>query len=251
MINVALVACYLGSVTGNPRLFRAGKMLIANEDGLAQTQFHAVQEAALLCSEVWQPVLRVPCCHKLPTHSHGNCLIMTKISRSQSRIGITELARALGRSEMFVRSSLMVLKISLKDESLELDDAVAVIRHLAQRQSDQDELLGSLLAKITTTEKRELEFAVALEMVKKERAALARLTENLKEQLGREQSRSDRLEQNLHDLTASLAHIVLQRDRLVARSKLRSRATLKHYNGRSVLYLEDPVNPHLLNRSET
>lgn len=164
----------------------------------------------------------------------------------QCRIPIGELAEALGRTDMLLRSSLMVLKLPLHDETLALGDAVTVIRHLAQRQSDQDELLATLVAKTTAAEKRRLEFAVALEMVKQERAALKQLSRLLEEQLEREQTRGDRLEQNLHDLTSSFAHIVSQRDRLVARSKLRSKATLIEHNERLILYLEDPVNLHLL-----
>lgn len=170
-------------------------------------------------------------------------------TRMENRIPIARLAEALGRTDMFLRSSLMMLKLPVHAETLALEDAVAVTRHLAQRQSDQEELLATLIAKITSAEKRELEFAVALEMVKQERAALKRYSRRLEEALEREQTRGDRLEQNLTDLTMSFVHIVSQRDRLVARSKLRSKATLIERNGRSVLYLEEPVNLHLLEKT--
>lgn len=167
-------------------------------------------------------------------------------TRTDCRIPIRTLAEALECTEQFLRTIVVVLKIPVWNETLALKDAVATIRHLAKRQSDQEELLATLIAKITSSEKRELEFAVALEMVKQERAALRRENRLLEENLKREQTRGDRLEDNLHNLTISLAHIVSQRDRLVARSKLRSKVTLIEQNGRPVLYLEDPINLYLM-----
>jgi hypothetical protein len=58
--------------------------------------------------------------------------------------------------------------------------------------------------------------------------------------------RSDRLEEKLHDLTEFFAHLVSQRDRLVAQSRMKSKASIKYHEGREVLYLEQPVNLHLL-----
>ena len=93
---------------------------------------------------------------------------------------------------------------------------------------------------------RELELAVALDIVKRERASLANQVELLSDQLERANKRSERLEEKLHDLTESFAHLVSQRDRLVAQSRMKSKVSIKYHEGREVLYLEQPVNLHLL-----
>lgn len=162
------------------------------------------------------------------------------------KISIDELARALGRSTAFLRVSMAVLKISDRDSCLTLEDAVSVIRYFASMSADQDTLFSSITKKLEAAERRELEVAVALEIVKQERSSLKEQVKFTQHQLEHAQARGDRLEKQLHDLTASFAHILSQRDKLVARAKLRSRASLKQYNGREVLYLEDPVNLHLL-----
>lgn len=167
-------------------------------------------------------------------------------TRTDCRIPIGALAEALECTERFLRTVVVVLKIPMRNETLALKDAVLTIRYLATRATDQEDLLSTLIAKTTSSAKRELEFAVALEMVKQDRAALRRECLLLNEHLKREQMRGDRLEDNLHNLTISFAHIVSQRDRLVARSKLRSKTTLIEKNGRPVLYLEDPINLHLI-----
>jgi chromosome segregation ATPase len=97
---------------------------------------------------------------------------------------------------------------------------------------------------------RELELSVALEIVKQERSSFEKQANVLSEQLDRSNRRSDRLEQKLHDLTASFAHLVSQRDRLVAKTQSKSKTTLQWRNGKAVLLLEEPVNSHLINRMD-
>jgi hypothetical protein len=163
---------------------------------------------------------------------------------------VDELAHALGRSSAFLRVSMAILKISECDEALTLEDAVNVIRYFAPKSADQDTLLTGLSQKLDAAERRELELAVALEITKQERSSLKDQVNFMQYQLEHAQTRGDRLEKQLHDVTASFAHILSQRDKLVARSKLKSRTSIKQYNGREVLYLEDPVNLHMLDTAE-
>lgn len=165
-------------------------------------------------------------------------------------IPLDELAHALGRSSAFLRVSMAILKISGSDEALTLEDAVNVIRYFAPKSADQDTLLTALTQKLDATERRELELAVAIEIIKQERSSLKDQVNFMQYQLEHAQARGDRLEEQLHDVTASFAHILSQRDKLVARSKLKSKTSLKQYNGREVLYLEDPVNLHMLDTAE-
>ena len=175
---------------------------------------------------------------------------MEKIKKSGPHesvsIPIDELAQALGRSSSFIRVSMTVLKISMCENTLSLENAVSVIRYFASKSSDQETLLENITQKLAASEKRELELAVALELLKHERSTLKEHIKSAQRQLERSQARNDRLEDQLHELTASFAHILSQRDKLVARSKLQSKATLKKNNGNEVLYLEHPVNLHML-----
>ena len=175
---------------------------------------------------------------------------MEKIEKSGPHksvsIPIDELAQVLGRSSSFVRVSMTVLKVSMHKNTLSLENAVSVIRYFASKSSDQETLLENITQKLAACERRELELAVAMELLKQERSTLKEQVRSARSQLERSQARNDRLENQLHELTASFAYILSQRDKLVARSKLHSKATLKQNNGHEVLYLEYPVNLHML-----
>ncbi len=151
------------------------------------------------------------------------------------------LAKALGWSEVYLQASAMALDINNKTSGFSIQDVVALIQNSAVSKSAQDAFLSDLIKSKKLAQARELELAVALEIVKNDRSSAREQIEFLNQQLARAHARGDRLEKKIHDLTASLAHIVSQRDQLVARSQLKSKATTKVQNGREVLYLEEPI----------
>jgi hypothetical protein len=167
---------------------------------------------------------------------------------SAQEISVRDLSVALKRPEALVRLTAKSVDIAVKTGCVSLDGAITLIRCFSDRPFDQNELLATQTLKLQAAKGRELELAIALEMVKQERSLLEKQANVLCEQLDRTNLRSDRLEQKLHDLTASLAHLVSQRDRLVARTQTTSKTSLQWRNGRSVLLLEEPVNRHLIDR---
>ena len=161
-------------------------------------------------------------------------------------VSLQSLSDALDRSQALVRLVAKSLDVKVKDEQVSLPDALALMRYLSAAKGEQDALWDQQGSKLEMAKSRELELAVALDIVKRERASLANQVELLSDQLERANKRSDRLEEKLHDLTESFAHLVSQRDRLVAQSRMKSKASIKNHEGREVLYLEQPVNLHLL-----
>ena len=164
-------------------------------------------------------------------------------------VSYSELACVLGRSEALVRMVAKSLDIKVKDEQVSLSDALTLMRYFSAGKGEQDALWDQQSSKLEMAKSRELELAVALDIVKRERASLANQVELLSDQLERANKRSERLEEKLHDLTESFAHLVSQRDRLVAQSRMKSKASIKYHEGREVLYLEQPVNRHLLGQA--
>lgn len=161
---------------------------------------------------------------------------------------VCDIATALKRPEALVRLTAASVDITVKKGCVSLEEAIVLIRYFSNRSFDQEEFLANQTLKIQAAKGRELELSVALEIVKQERASLEKQTNVLSEQLDRSNRRSDRLEQKLHDLTASFAHLVSQRDRLVAQTQTKSKTTLQWRNGKAVLLLEEPVNSHLINQ---
>ena len=161
-------------------------------------------------------------------------------------VSLQSLSDALDRSQALVRMVAKSLDVKVKDEQVSLPDALTLMRYFSAGKGEQDALWDQQSSKLEMAKSRELELAVALDIVKRERASLANQVELLSDQLGRANERNDRLEAKLHELTASFAHLVSQRDRLVAQSKMKSKTSIKYHEGREVLYLEQPVNLHLL-----
>lgn len=161
-------------------------------------------------------------------------------------VSIQELSDVLDRSQALVRMVAKSLGVSVKDEHVMLPDALTLMRYFAAHKAEQDALWDNQTSKLQAAKAHEFELAMALDIVKHERVSLANQVELLSDQLDRANERSDRLEAKLHELTASFAHLVSQRDRLVAQTKFISKASIKYHEGREVLYLEQPVNLHLL-----
>lgn len=163
-------------------------------------------------------------------------------------ISYKDLSNALDRSEAFIRIASKTLDIDAKGECISFDDVLVLMRYFAGHKSEQDVLWQKQNSKFQALKSRNFEYAVALDIVKRERSFLKQQVGLLTEQLTRAHERSDRLENKLHDLTESLSFLVSQRDRLVAQKRIESLASIKYHNGREVLYLECPVNLHLLGR---
>ena len=161
-------------------------------------------------------------------------------------VSCRQLSDVLDRSEALVRMVATALDVKVKEEQVALPDALILMRYFSASKSEQDALWQGQNSKLEAAKARELELAMALEIVKRERVALEKQVTALFEQLNRANQRSDRLEEKLHDLTESFAHLVSQRDRLVAQTKMKSKASIKYHDGREVLYLEQPVNLNFL-----
>ena len=161
-------------------------------------------------------------------------------------VSLQSLSDALDRSQALVRMVAKSLDVKVQDEKVSLPETLTLMRYFSAGKGEQDALWDQQSSKLDAAKSRELELAVALDIVKRERASLANQVELLSDQLERANKRSDRLEEKLHDLTESFAHLVSQRDRLVAQSRMKSKVSIKYHEGREVLYLEQPVNLHLL-----
>lgn len=173
---------------------------------------------------------------------------MNKILSGQlgQTISLQSLSDLLDRSKALIAIVSKSLGVRIMDECVTLNDALTIMRYFAANKSDQDALRADQSSKLEDSQSRELELAVALEIVKRERESLSKHVQVLSDQLDRANQRSDRLEEKLYNLTESFAHLVAQRDRLVAQTKMKSKASVKYHKGREVLYLEQPVNLHLL-----
>ena len=163
-------------------------------------------------------------------------------------VSLQTLSAVLDRSQALVRMVANSLDVKVTGEHVTLPDALTLMRYFAGRKSEQDALWEEQSSKLKSAKAREFELAMALDIVKRERCSLDNQVALLTSQLDKAHERNDRLEAKLHELTASFAHLVSQRDRLVAQTKVKSKASLKYHQGREVLYLEQPVNLHLLGR---
>jgi chromosome segregation ATPase len=161
-------------------------------------------------------------------------------------ISFQQLSKALDRPEALVRMGAKSLDIAEGGNEVSMGEALDLMRYFAGSKSEQDQLWSKQNSRLQSAKAREFECAMALEIVKRERTSLEHQVQLLSEQLKRADQRSDRLEQKLHDLTESLAHLVSQRDRLVGQTKSVSKTSIKQYRGKDVLVLEHPVNLHLL-----
>lgn len=162
----------------------------------------------------------------------------------QNGIEIEILAEQLGRSTALLRLAAKRLKIDASQGSLTVSDAVHLIRYFSTQKYDQSQVLEQQAAVIEEAHTKQLEYAVALEIVRRERAMLETQVQQIQERLQIADQRNDRLEGKIDDLVQSLAYLVDQRDRLVAGKNQISRARLIHSNGREVLLLENPVGFH-------
>lgn len=163
-------------------------------------------------------------------------------------VSLQSLSDALDRSQALVRMVAKSLDIKVANEHVALHDALTLMRYFAGGKSEQDALWDNQTAKLDAAKAREFELAMAMDIVKRERGSLDSQVALLTAQLDKAHERNDRLEAKLHELTESFAHLVSQRDRLMAQTKVKSKASLKYHQGREVLYLERPVNLHLLGR---
>lgn len=170
-----------------------------------------------------------------------SCEIMQMVS-------LQSLSDALDRSRVLVRMVAKSLDVKVTDGHVTLPAALNLMRYFAGQRSEQDALWDNQTAKLDAAKAREFELAMALDIVKRERGSLDNHVALLTAQLDKAHERNDRLEAKLHELTESFAHFVSQRDRLVAPTKVKSKASLKHHQDREVLYLEQPVNLHILGR---
>jgi len=162
------------------------------------------------------------------------------------KVSLQTLSDALDRSQALVRVVAKSLDVKVTHEHVTLADALILMRYFAGRKSEQDVLWDNQTSKLDAAKAREFELAMALDIVKRERCSLDNHVALLTAQLNKANERNDRLEAKLHELTSSFAHLVSQRDRLVAQTKMKSKASIKYHEGREVLYLEQPVNLRLL-----
>ena len=169
------------------------------------------------------------------------------IESSTVFVSVKDLADVLDRSESLVRMVANSFDVDMSAQGVALGDALELLRYFASCKGERDKLLSRQNAKLQGSKTRELEHAIAVEILKRERRFLEDQVKHLSNQLERENRRSERLEQKLHELMASFAHLISQRDRLVAHSKFQSKFSVRQHNGREVLYLEQPVNRHLVN----
>ena len=172
---------------------------------------------------------------------------ISSIESSTEFVSVQDLAYVLERSESLVRMVANSFDVDISAQGVALGDALELLRYFAFCNAEQDKLLSRQNAKLQGAKARELEHAIALEIVKRERCCLEDQVKYLTNQLERENWRNERLEQKLDELMASFAHLVSQRDCLVAQAKIQSKVTVRQHKGREVLYLEQPVNRHLVN----
>jgi hypothetical protein len=165
-------------------------------------------------------------------------------------VPLKTLSAVLCQSLALVRMVAKSLDVKVVDEHVKLPDALTLMRYCAARKREQDVLWDEQISKLQAANAREFELAMALDIVKRERSTLENQVEFLTAQLARSHERSDRVEAKLHELTESFVHLISQRDRLVAQTKMKSKASLKYHQGREVLYLEQPVNLHLLGQDD-
>ena len=159
-----------------------------------------------------------------------------------SPIPLSDFAQAVDRPESLIRMMAKSWDIPLENENLSLASAVRLIRIFETRHNRGMEEAERCRQALSDAKNRELELHVALEIVKRERASLeARLEEN-RSNLNRTEARADRLEGKLHEMSQSLAYLVDQRDRIVARQVTRSRVHEQIQDGRPVLVLSNPIN---------
>jgi len=163
-------------------------------------------------------------------------------------ISLQSLSGALNRSRLLVRMVAKSLDVKVTDGHVTLLAALTLMQYFAAQRSEQDALWDNQTAKLDAAKAREFELAMALDIVKRERGSLDNQVALLTAQLDKAHECNDRLGAKLQELTESFAHLVSQRDRLVAPIKVKSKASLKHHQDREVLYLEQPVNLHLLGR---
>jgi len=163
-------------------------------------------------------------------------------------ISLQSLSDALDRSQALVRMVAKSLDVNSTDGQVTLPDALSLMRYFAAHKGEQDALWDNQTSKLDAAKAREFELAMALDIIKRERDSLDNQVALLTAKLDKAHERNDRLEAKLHELTESFAHLVSQRDRLVAQTKIKSKASLKYHQGREVLYLERPVNLHPLGR---
>lgn len=161
-------------------------------------------------------------------------------------ISLGSLSGTLDRSQALIRMVAKLLDVNVSDGLVSMPDALTLMRYFSASKGEQDALWDQQNSRLEAAKSRELELVVALDIVKRERGSLANQVELLSDQLHHANQRCKRLEEKLHDLTESFAHLVSQRDRLAAHTKMKSKASIKYLKGCEVLYLEQPINLHLL-----
>ncbi|WP_223426854.1 hypothetical protein [Tateyamaria pelophila] len=156
-------------------------------------------------------------------------------------ISLSEFSQAVDRPESLIRMLAKSWDIPVDGESLSIMSVVRLIRVCESQRGggmEEAELCRNALAH---AKERELELHIAIEILQRERSSLKERLEESRDFYNRAETRADRLEAKLHEMSQSLAHLVDQRDRILANSIMRSRVSEKIKNGRLVLVLSDPV----------
>ncbi|WP_420567719.1 hypothetical protein [Thalassovita sp.] len=158
-----------------------------------------------------------------------------------SKIPLNEFAAAVDRPESLIRMLAKAWEIPLDGGTVPLPSAVRLVRLFESRHNTGMDEAEQCRKSLDRAKDRELELHIAIDILKRERASLeARLEEN-RRHLDRAEARADRLEGKLHEMSQSLAYLVDQRDRIVARGVMRSQVHEQFQDGRPVLVLSRPV----------
>lgn len=156
-------------------------------------------------------------------------------------IPLNEFAAAVDRPESLIRMLAKAWEIPLDEGTVPLHSAVRLVRLFESHQNTRMDEAEQCRESLDRAKDRELELHIAIDILKRERASLeARLEDNLR-YLDRAEARADRLEGKLHEMSQSLAYLVDQRDRIVARGVMRSQVHEQIQDGRPVLVLSRPV----------
>lgn len=156
-------------------------------------------------------------------------------------VGLEMLALHLERPPALLRLAAKRLKIEFSKATLSISDTVNLIRYFSIQKYDQTQVLERQAAVVEEVLARQLEYAFALEILQRERFLRQNQVQQIQKRLEIADQRNDRLKGKLNELVQSPAYLIDQRDRLVAKSKRKSRTQVSKIAGRDVMLLKDPV----------
>src|SRR6056297_2663469 len=99
-------------------------------------------------------------------------------------VSLQSLSDALDRSQALVRMVAKSLDVKVQDEQVSIPDALTLMRYFSACKGEQDALWDQQSSKLDAAKCRELKLALALDIVKRERASVASQVELLSDQLG-------------------------------------------------------------------